>query len=103
MTKDDKIRACYQHCCLKYVAFEDMMTNRSLRERFRIDKESYPLVSKVIKDAQGKGLIKPFDTGSRSRKFFMLRAVLGITLHKHHISKLLKLKDFGQKYGRFGT
>jgi predicted HTH transcriptional regulator len=34
MDKDDKIRACYQHCCLKYVSNEKM-TNQSLRDRFK--------------------------------------------------------------------
>ncbi len=33
MDKQDKIRATYQHCCLKYV-FNEFMTNQSLRERF---------------------------------------------------------------------
>ncbi|MDY3978889.1 MAG: ATP-binding protein [Tidjanibacter sp.] len=35
MNKEDKIRACYQHCCLKYVSAEPM-TNESVRQRFGI-------------------------------------------------------------------
>jgi len=34
MSRKDKVRACYQHCCLKYVSNEKM-TNASLRERFK--------------------------------------------------------------------
>lgn len=35
MDKQDKVRACYQHFCLKYVSNE-FMTNTSLRDRFII-------------------------------------------------------------------
>ncbi len=40
MEKEDKIRACYQHCCLKYVSRQYMM-NQTLRERFRIPEKNY--------------------------------------------------------------
>ncbi len=50
MTKKDRIRACYQHCVLKYV-FKKEMTNETLRNRFKIDKKNYPMVSRVIRDA----------------------------------------------------
>jgi len=36
MEKDDRVRACYLHACLKYVNRE-IMTNTTLRERFGID------------------------------------------------------------------
>src|SRR6267378_2553360 len=35
MDKTDRIRACYQHCCLKFVSNEKM-TNQSLRKRLNI-------------------------------------------------------------------
>ena len=35
MDKDDRVRACYQHACLKYVNREQM-TNSTLRLRFGI-------------------------------------------------------------------
>jgi len=50
MTKNERIRACYQHCCLRSVS-KKFMTNKTLRERFKIDEKNYPMVSKVIKDA----------------------------------------------------
>ena len=60
MSKPDKVRACYQHCCLKYV-FGEYMTNQSLRERFNIDKKSYPVISRLIREAIQVGLINEYE------------------------------------------
>lgn len=68
MDKQDKIRATYQHCCLKYV-FDEFMTNQSLRERFKIEKKNYPMVSKIIKDALNSGMIKEFDTENKAKRY----------------------------------
>jgi predicted HTH transcriptional regulator len=68
MDKSDKIRACYQHCSLKFVSGE-YMTNRSLRERFNITEENYPLASKIIADTIEAGLVKDFDQLSKSKKY----------------------------------
>ena len=57
MDKKDRIRACYQHCVLKYI-FKEFMTNESLRERFSISKKNYPMVSRVIRDAIGAEVIR---------------------------------------------
>jgi predicted HTH transcriptional regulator len=57
MDKDDKIRACYQHCCLKYVSNE-LMSNETLRERFKIKASNYPSASRIIKYTIDSGLIK---------------------------------------------
>lgn len=46
MSKEDKIRVCYMHTCLKYVSNEHF-TNASLRQRFGIEKKS--VVLKLIK------------------------------------------------------
>jgi ATP-dependent DNA helicase RecG len=62
MTKEDRIRACYQHCALKYVS-RDFMTNNSLRERFKIEKKNYPMVSRIISDTIKSELIKRDDSG----------------------------------------
>jgi predicted HTH transcriptional regulator len=59
MAKDDRIRACYQHCCLKYMDNEKM-TNQSFRERMGIEERNYPMASKVIKEAINAGLIKGY-------------------------------------------
>lgn len=63
----ERIRACYQHSCLKYVSNEQM-TNQSLRERFQIEEQNAAMVSRVIKATLDKHMIKEFDPESRSRK-----------------------------------
>lgn len=71
MDKEDKIRACYQHCCIKYIT-NDHMNNASLRKRFNIKDTNYPAASKIIRDTinTSPSLIKPLDTtGGHSRKF----------------------------------
>lgn len=67
MTSPERIRACYQHACLKYVCNE-RMTNASLRKRLKIDDRNYPMASKVISETIKAGLIKIFDSGSASRR-----------------------------------
>lgn len=66
--KNDKIRACYQHACLKYVSNEKM-TNQSLRERFGIEPHNYSIASRIIRDALEDKVIKEDDPESKSRKF----------------------------------
>lgn len=68
MDKKDRIRACYQHSCLKFVT-NDKMTNQSLRERFKIADENAAMVSRMIKDTFEAGLIKEEDPENKSRKF----------------------------------
>lgn len=67
MDKDAKIRACYQHACLKFVSNEQM-TNSSLRKRFSISSNNASIASRIIADALGEGLIKPYDPSSESKK-----------------------------------
>jgi Predicted transcriptional regulator containing an HTH domain and an uncharacterized domain shared with the mammalian protein Schlafen len=69
MNKDDKIRACYQHCGLKYVAGKEKMNNTTLRERFHIKEENYPIASGIISDTVEAGLIKPSDPNNKSRRY----------------------------------
>jgi predicted HTH transcriptional regulator len=68
MSKQDKIRACYQHCCLLYENKKEM-TNQSVRERFEIDKKNFSIASRIINDTLDAGLIKLADPESVSRKF----------------------------------
>ncbi|ALS77214.1 transcriptional regulator [Planococcus kocurii] len=67
MNRDDKIRACYQHCCLKHISSENM-TNQSLRERLNVRQQNYSIVSRIINDTIGEGLIKPYDPDSNSKR-----------------------------------
>jgi ATP-dependent DNA helicase RecG len=68
MNKTDRIRACYQHACLKYVT-NNIMSNQSLRQRFKIADENAAMVSRIIKDTLEAGLIKEIDPENKSRKF----------------------------------
>ena len=68
MDKQEKVRACYLHACLKYVSGE-LMSNQSLRERFRIEEHNYSIVSGIIGDAKEAGLVKDHDPQSKSRKY----------------------------------
>lgn len=63
----DKVRACYQHCSLLYVS-NKRMTNSTLRERFKIREEDYPVASRIIRDTIDADLIKPEDPQSKSKK-----------------------------------
>jgi len=68
MSKSDRIRACYQHACLKYLSNEQL-TNTSLRARFNLDNSSSHQVSRIIRETVNEGLIKLSDPNSKSRKY----------------------------------
>ncbi len=68
MSKEEKIRACYQHACLKYVSNETM-TNQTLRQRFSIEEHNSAVVSRIIKATVEAQLIKEEDPESQSRKY----------------------------------
>jgi predicted HTH transcriptional regulator len=67
MDKKDRIRACYQHCCLLQVS-NRVMTNSTVRERFKIPENDYPVASRIIRETVGSKLIKLEDPDSRSKK-----------------------------------
>ncbi len=69
MDKNDRIRACYQHCCLKYVSRNEKMSNSSLRQRFNISEKNYPMASRIIADTIDAKLIKLADPSSKSKKY----------------------------------
>lgn len=68
MDKKDRIRACYQHCVLKYIT-NDKMTNQSLRERFNIAAENAAMVSRIIKETFEAKYIKEEDVDNKSKKY----------------------------------
>ncbi|MGN0920199.1 MAG: ATP-binding protein [Cellvibrio sp.] len=70
MDKEDRIRACYLHCCLRYVNREHM-NNASLRERFGIEQKNQAQVSRVIRDAVTAGYIKAYDpdAGTKAMRY----------------------------------
>jgi len=75
MNREDKIRACYQHCCLQYVNGEKM-TNESLRKRLEILPENYSIASRIISDTVSEGLIT-LDENSRSKKYAQYLPIWG--------------------------
>lgn len=67
MDRKDRIRACYQHACLRYVS-NDMMTNATLRKRFSIGDKNYAMASRIIADTLAAELIRRHDPESSSKK-----------------------------------
>lgn len=64
MDREERIRACYQHACLRYVSGK-RMTNASLRERLGLKSTNYPQASRIIHEATEAGLVKPYGGGSK--------------------------------------
>ncbi len=56
MDMEDRVRACYLHCCLQYVR-RKKMNNGSLRERFGLPVQKTAIVTRVINRAVEAGLI----------------------------------------------
>lgn len=67
MNKEDKRRACYQHCCLQYLSGQKM-TNESFRGRLNISDENYSMASRIIADTISAKYIKP-DDSAPSKKY----------------------------------
>jgi ATP-dependent DNA helicase RecG len=68
MSKTDRIRACYQHCCLLYVS-NQRMSNQTLRNRFRLGESKTGNISQVIGATKDAGLIKTDDSESNSTRY----------------------------------
>lgn len=62
MTADERIRACYQHAVLRFLAGEKMK-NLSLCERLGIDKKNAAQATAVIKSTQKARLIRAAEAG----------------------------------------
>ncbi len=70
LSREEKLRICYQHCVLAYLRIE-YMNNSSLRQRFSLSKEEYQAVSWIINDAIKSNLISPADDmqGKRNARY----------------------------------
>jgi len=68
MDRNDRIRACYQHCCLRYVT-NQQMTNQSLRERFHLGEDKVATASQIIAATVDAGRIKPADPAQTSTRY----------------------------------
>lgn len=68
MDRADRIRACYQHCCLRYVVREPM-TNQSLRKRFKLPGERAETASRIIRDTLEEGKIRLHEAAGTSKRY----------------------------------
>ncbi len=68
MSREDRIRACYQHAALKWVMSE-RMTNQTLRARFRLAESKAAIASQVIAATIDAKLVKPDEAAGASRKY----------------------------------
>lgn len=68
MSKGDRIRACYQHACLHYLS-NKLMSNQTLRERFKLPESKSATVSLVISAAKDQGFIKADDSDTCSTRY----------------------------------
>ncbi|MED5606500.1 MULTISPECIES: ATP-binding protein [unclassified Pseudomonas] len=66
----ERVRACYLHCCLRYVSNEKM-TNQSLRERFKLEdtRAKSASVSQIIAATVMQGLVKLDDPENTSKRY----------------------------------
>lgn len=68
MDRDERVRACYQHCVLKWV-MRERMTNQTLRARFHLPESKSVTVSQVIAATVEDRLIKPDQSVGESKRF----------------------------------
>jgi len=68
MDRGERVRACYQHCCLRYVLLKST-TNQSVRERFGLQPTQMETASRILRDTVQAGRIKIDPTKSNSMKF----------------------------------
>ncbi len=63
---EEKLWSCYLHACVKYLT-HDGLTNSSLRTRFGLENTAAAQISRLIKEAVLRELIKPFDSETSQR------------------------------------
>jgi len=68
MSKPDRVRACYQHCCLLYVS-NQRMSNQTLRDRFHLSESKPVIVSQIIGATKEDGWIKTDESESTSTRY----------------------------------
>jgi len=68
MSREDRVRACFQHCVLRYLSGTSM-TNQSLRDRFKLPEEKAETASRIIRDTVEAELVKLADPDSASKRY----------------------------------
>jgi len=67
MSRTERIQACYQHAVIKHLS-SGTMTNKSLRERFKMSEKQRAMISRLIKEAIDEGFIKIKSPESKAPK-----------------------------------
>ena len=70
MDKPERVRACYQYACLRYVTNQPM-SNTSVRERFGISQQNAAQASRLLTDAVAAGaiIVRDPESGTRNRTY----------------------------------
>ena len=68
MDRNDRVRACFQHCALKWV-HGGQMTNQTLRERFGLTENRSSVVSQIISATIEARMIIPDKATRGSKKY----------------------------------
>lgn len=68
MDRSERVRACYQHCCLSWLSAK-AMTNQTLRDRFGVSETKSASISHIITTTLEQGLIKADEAAGSARKF----------------------------------
>lgn len=66
ISMEDKLWSCYLHACLMFIQGEGL-TNASLRKRFGVKESLSGSISRLIREAVARGLVKPLDPGTAPR------------------------------------
>ena len=68
MSKQDKQRACFHHCVIRWLQ-HDYMSNATLREKFSLAPEEYQGVSVVIGGAKAARMTRHPHQGKRNARY----------------------------------
>ena len=66
LKEEDRLWSCYLHACIKYIE-GGYLTNSSLRERFGVSISASGSISRLIKEAVERKLLKPLDSTTAPR------------------------------------
>jgi len=66
LTPDERIRAVYQHCTLRFINNE-ITNNESIRGRFKIEKKNAAQATRLINEAVAAGKIRPSDPNAPNK------------------------------------
>ena len=66
LTPDERIRAVYQHCCLRFVNNEKT-NNESIRARFGIEKQNSAQASRLLNEAVAAEAIRLSDPNAANK------------------------------------